>query len=96
MAKEDSEKKWLAILVVLMVVVLVVDLLSLNVLYKLTKESELDGELAARKPRTPCEECQKTKEECLHFCDKRNPIGKCYTACFANYDSCLYSYGCQN
>ena len=96
MVKENSEKKWLAVLVILVVLVLVVELLSLNVLYRLADKNNLQGQLAVKKPRDPCEVCQKTKNSCIHYCDKKNPTSNCYIACYADYDSCLYSYNCQN
>ncbi len=44
MAEKNSEKKWLVLLVILVAVVLVIELLSLNVLYQISsKESSIDS-----------------------------------------------------
>ncbi len=45
MAEKRSEKKWLVLLVILVALSLVVDLLSLNVLYSIAQESGLGGSL---------------------------------------------------
>ena len=45
MVKDKSEKKWLVLLVVLIATVLVVELLSLNVLYSIAKNNDLEGRL---------------------------------------------------
>ena len=96
MVKENSEKKWLAILVVLMVIVLVVELLSLNVLYQLANNSNLQGQLAtlaatsSRPPSDPCERCGYDWSRCVKRCGRKNPTQSCLLSCNADYDSCSY------
>lgn len=50
MAEKGSGKKLLAILVVLVAVSLVIDLISLNTLYSISKSGNLGGELATESP----------------------------------------------
>ncbi len=69
MAEKRSEKKWMVILVVLIALSLVVDLLSLNMLYNILKsDSGLKGKLAMSAGAYFCvlESCSEfsTEEEC--------------------------------
>ena len=79
--KKKSDNKWLILLIVIVVLSLVVDLLSLNVLYSLKKSqmsgslASLKGELAAYSPTNfGYYDWYYYYYEDYYYCD---PMGKC-------------------
>lgn len=88
MAKEGVTKKLLVLLVIIVALSLVIDLLSLNILYKISKsESGLEGELA-QVSRSNCESgCYRNNNyqpglnNCLRGC--------CSTECGQQRGECL-------
>jgi len=76
---KESEKKLLALLVVIVVLSLVVDLLSLNVLYNLSKSNaDLEGELADVSPRA---------QKCIN--DECNTKRDCAVSGYGTYNDCF-------
>lgn len=98
MAKKDSERKWLVILIVLIAISLVVDLVSLNVLYKVSNTANpgtSSGKLASANVRAidPCSKCEKNLQKCIRNCGK-NPTQECILTCNAKYDLCMNDNNC--
>ena len=102
MVKENSEKKWLVLLVILVAIVLVVELLSLNVLYGLANSSALGGELATTYASSsssgsndPCFACDKKHDacdrDCKTGCQKSSDpdcLPKCQAVCDSAHNNC--------
>ena len=64
MAEKKSEKKLLALLVILVALSLVVDLLSLNVLYSIAVNEGLKGELATFSLDSCLDDCVEEEANC--------------------------------
>ena len=99
----EKSNKWLAILIVLVAIGLVVDLLSLNVLYTLanSKSNSNTGQLASYdaysysgRGQNPCTLCSKAEAKCRRNCDRNNPVQTCYEGCSSTRKSCDYDNGC--
>jgi len=87
MVKEDVTKKWLVLLIVLVALSLVVDLLSLNVLYGFSGKNDLEGELAV----TPYDACVlECAGDCMELTDRS--WGQCKQDCknIAVGNDCCY------
>jgi len=86
MVKEDVTKKWLVLLIVLVALSLVVDLLSLNVLYSIGDGGNLEGELAESPYDDSC------VFDCIWDCIDQTYLsyGQCKQHCKDN----AYANGC--
>jgi len=70
MVEKDVTKKWLMLLIVLVALSLVVDLLSLNVLYGIGKESSSSGSLASSPYRDCFDSCMDGAQyDCVDTCE---------------------------
>ena len=91
MVKKENTKKWLVLLVVLVAISLVVDLLSLNVLYGISEAGGLEGELRTEayytysyKDDPYFEDCYDdcVEDSCSDYCgDYEDPY---YTECLGD------------
>ncbi len=105
MAEKKSEKKLLAILVVLVAVSLVVDLLSLNVLYNVADESGLKGSLATSSgsynyPDDPYRVRYRDAESGCEEVVYLDSVDSCMRDCFRNlaackFDACVEEFNCE-
>ena len=88
MVKENSEKKWFVLLVILVALSLVVELISLNVLYGITNNLSLSGELAVRPPKPPSSEdlCEDACSACESDCADYDLSNNCGTYCGGYYE----------
>jgi len=95
MAEKESAKKWLALLVVLVALSLVIDLLSLNVLYGINNAaSSGSGELAAVSPYRSCYDgCMDGAQyDCVYDC-AYGTSSECYCCEWRVEESCRTSCG---
>ena len=81
MAKKDSEKKWLILLVVLIFIMLIINLLYLNVLYRISENfsKNLEGNLAAIFNENRIKNCE---ADCCGWCNEA------YTGNSRKIDAC--------
>jgi hypothetical protein len=75
MVEKEITKKWLVLLIVLVVLSLVMDLLSLNVLYDINNRTELKGELATKPPKDDIKACiegcmEGAQHDCVDICSQ--------------------------
>ena len=94
MAEKESAKKWLALLVVLVALSLVIDLLSLNVLYGINNTaSSGSGELAASPYRSCFDGCMDGAQyDCVYDCTY-GTSSECYCCEWNVEESCRTGCG---